>query len=69
MHLSFDVNLIKVLELALYTCSCSANVCIGLLNIFTDHKHNNNLTHAQATSTRPGCSLNRYKTRPGIEAK
>ncbi len=33
-----------------------------LLNIFADHKYNENLTHAQTTSTRPSCSPNRYKS-------
>ncbi len=35
---------------------------IDLLNIFADHKYNENLTHAQTTSTRPSCLPNRYKS-------
>ncbi len=31
-----------------------------LLNTFTDHKYEENLTHAQTTITRPSCSPNQY---------
>ncbi len=44
---------------------------IIIINIFADHKYNENLTHTQTTSTRPSClpiTVTKAKTWPGIEA-
>ena len=59
--------LVKQLPMCIF---CVLTLCIfcvqisiiDLLNIFADHKYNENLTHAQTTSTRPSCSPNRYKS-------
>ena len=53
MFRSEEVQLIVQLLYMCIFCVLTALCAFSFLNIFTDHKYNENLTHAQTTSTGP----------------
>ncbi len=70
MFRSEEVQLIVQLLYMCIFCVLTALCAFSFLNIFTDHKYNENLTHAQTTSTGPASSIpSRWERHKGLESR